>query len=231
MKRTILLLYIALAAIAVNAQTQKLENKGGRYVYAGETVCKKSDKATFGAVVLWALEQKITGIAGNEKSAVEEYDINKMTIKLKPTASRDEESENYYTFQLSLRVGNGKLEYLIEKAKAMPKKIFGALAPISLDKINLVKKPQNKVYIDEFATICDSYASKMIDSIINKDVNLTNWEHIVKGQVVKGMDENEVKMAIGMPERTTENSQRIIWNYASGKIVMFENGLVSGTVN
>lgn len=71
----------------------------------------------------------------------------------------------------------------------------------------------------------------MLDDILNRDINLDNWEAISKGQVVKGMDKDEVMMAIGKPRDITENTQRVMWTYDSGKIVVFENGKVTGILN
>ena len=48
---------------------------------------------------------------------------------------------------------------------------------------------------------------------------------------MKGMNPKEVILAKGKPLTITENSQRIMWSYDSGTIVMIENGIVSGVIN
>ena len=45
------------------------------------------------------------------------------------------------------------------------------------------------------------------------------------------MDPNEVLLSIGKPEDISENTQMVMWTYASGKIVVFEDGKLTGIVN
>ena len=71
----------------------------------------------------------------------------------------------------------------------------------------------------------------MLTEIINADIKLNNWNSIVEGKVVKGMTANEVKLAMGIPLSITENSQRTMWSYVSGTVVMFEKGVVTGVIN
>ena len=117
------------------------------------------------------------------------------------------------------------------KAKCVPNNVLGTFTAINLDKINLEKKPQHKMYIEEFDLVCQKFVKGMLEDILNRDINLDNWEAISKGQVVKGMDQSEVMMAIGKPRDVTENTQRVMWTYATGKIVVFENGKVTGILN
>ena len=166
-----------------------------------------------------------------EQGGANKFDAQSMRLTIMPKLPIEGITERVYTCQLTLSVVKGKLGFLIEKAKCVPNNVLGAIAAINLDKINLAKKPQNKQYIDEFAIVCQSFINDMLSEILNREVNLNNWEAIKKGQVVKGMDQSEVKMAIGKPSDITENTQRVMWTYASGKIVVFENGIVTGMLN
>ncbi|MDD7212140.1 MAG: hypothetical protein PUH31_07315, partial [Prevotella stercorea] len=91
--------------------------------------------------------------------------------------------------------------------------------------------PQYKEYVDKFAVLCDKFMQTMLTEIINADIKLNNWNSIVEGKVVKGMTANEVKLAMGIPLSITENSQRTMWSYVSGAVVMFEKGVVTGVIN
>ena len=229
MNRLFVLIVVQLAiACTINAEEYKLEQINGKYVCMGEVECKHCDNATFGAAVLWALEQAKDE---KEQGGANKFDAQSMRLTIQPKLPIEGITERVYTCQLTLSVVKGKLGFLIEKAKCVPNNVLGAIAAINLDKINLEKKPQNKQYIDEFAIVCQRFINDMLSEILNREVNLNNWEAIKNGQVVKGMDQSEVKMAIGKPRDITENTQRVMWTYASGKIVVFENGIVTGMLN
>ena len=100
-----------------------------------------------------------------------------------------------------------------------------------MDKLNLEKKPQNREYVDKFSVLCSRFMQQTMQEILASKVDLSHWEAIIEGQVVKGMNTNEVILAKGKPLTITENSQRIMWSYESGAIVMIENGIVTGVLN
>lgn len=221
-------LFIFMAVLAVSAQAQQtytLEHKDGRYLCTGEAECTKADKKVFGGAVLWALEQ--AGATEKAKSAIEAYDINKLTLTVKPTMPAGDYN---YIFNLTMQAKDGKLLFLIDRIKCVPKGAFGGLGTINFDRVNLEKKPQQKEYIDRFGSMCDGYVKQMLAEVLGKDMDLTHWEAIVKGQVVKGMTENECLMAAGKPATVTENTQRVQWTYESGMIVVFEEGIVTAVV-
>lgn len=229
MKRCIVMtVMLAVSVCCIWADDYKLENVNGKYLCKGEVDCKYSDNATFGATVLWAL-----GLTKNEneQGAAQKFDKQAKRLTIKPNIVPEGTNEHTYSCQLTIAVIKGKLNFLIEKVKCVPNNVLGTFTAISLDKINLEKKPQNKAYIEEFDLTCQKFVKGMLEDIINRKINLDNWEAISNGQVVKGMDKDEVMMAIGKPRDITENTQRVMWTYASGKIVVFENGKVTGILN
>lgn len=228
MKKLLLLLLLSILCINLQAEnTYKFEKQGNKYVCQGEIDGKEDDKATFGACVLWALEQtKET----DKKSALKKFDLSAMHLTFNPSISLSEVADRKYSFQLILSVNKGKLSFLVQKVKCSPNNVLGMFSSTAIDKIDLQKKPENKVMIDEFTVLCDKYVTEMLRSILSREINLTYWEAAVRGQIVKGMDADEVKMAIGTPEEITENSQRTVWTYADGQMVVFEDGVVTGSL-
>lgn len=216
---------MALLAIQAHAERKyKLENTGGKYVCRGEAACRLDDKETFGSAMLWALEQ---GGKESGKGIMNTYDTGALTITMKPTIDA---GENNYVFNLTIQVGGGRLQFLVEKIKCVPKGMLGGFTTVNFDKVNLEKKPKLKEFIDRFDGLCDSYMQKAVTEIVAKNTDLKNWEAITKGQVVRGMSEKECLMAVGKPSQVTENTQRVQWTYESGMIVVFENGVVTAIV-
>ena len=229
MKRCFVMMAMLAASVCcIWADDYKLEQINGKYLCRGEAECKHSENTTFGATVLWALEQTKTE---KEQGAAQKFDTQSMRLTIKPNIVPEGTTDRSYSCQLTIAVSKGKLSFLIEKAKCVPNNVLGTFTAINLDKINLEKKPQHKMYIEEFDLVCQKFVKGMLEDILNRDINLENSEAISKGQVVKGMDQSEVKMAIGKPRDVTENTQRVMWTYATGKIVVFENGKVTGILN
>lgn len=162
--RKILFLLSAILAMQAHAeQKYKLENIGGKYVCRGEAECRLDDKETFGSAVLWALEQ---GGKENSKGIMETYDAGTLTLVMKPTVDA---GENNYVFSLTMQVSGGRLQFLAEKIKCVPKGVLGGFTTVNFDKVNLEKKPKLKEFIDRFDTICDSYMQKVVTEIVAKD--------------------------------------------------------------
>ncbi len=225
MRNLLFAIMVLLASAAHAGNTYTLENKDGRYFSAGAITIGKQDKEIFGAAVLWALEQ--AGTTEKAKSAIVSYDPNTLKLTLKPSVPSGDYN---YTFLLTMQAKDRKLLYLIEGIRCMPKGVLGAFSTVNFDKVNLTKKPQNKEFIDRFDAILDEYIPIITTAVKGKSMNLTHWEAIVKGQIVKGMTENECLMAAGKPDTVVENTQRTQWTYESGMIVVFENGKVTAVV-
>lgn len=227
MKTVILAVMMILTATFAYAQDgYSLTKEGSSYVCKGAKPCKIDEKTTFGSAALWAIE-KSSNIVENTLKC----DAKKLSLSVSCNIAEDENSDKVYTFQLNIAVNKGKIEFLIKDIKCAPKGVLAVFKTISFDKLNLEKKPQNKEYIDKFSVLCSHFMQQTIQEILDSKVDLSHWEAIIEGQVVKGMNTNEVILAKGKPLTVTENSQRIMWSYESGTIVMIENGIVSGVIN
>ena len=228
MKKSIIAAALALLSLSTAMADGKypVVRDGGSYVCKGEENCRLDDKATFGSVVLWALEN-----SGDAEAANMKCDSKRMTVSMNCSLSENDDADRTYTFHLNMGVKNGKLAFLVNDIKCTPKGVLSMFKTVTLDKLNLEKKPQNKEYVDKFAALCDAFMQKTLSSILSADVNLSHWDAIVEGKVVKGMNLNEVRLAKGNPLTVTENSQRTMWSYESGTVVMIENGVVSGVIN
>lgn len=222
-----LLLSLAFFATAQADGNYTLEKVDGKYVCRGTVSIKKNDRATFGSAVLWTLDQTLDQTA---KNAVKTVNANDLTVSIRPDVKVNDESVQSYSFNLTLKVENGRLHYLISNVKCTPNGFFGSITAVNLDKINTEKKPKQKVLIDKFAALCNEYVPLMISGIKDRNVVISHWDAILQGQVVKGMNGDECILSVGKADTITENPQRTQWQYESGMIIVFENGLVSAVV-
>ena len=207
-------------------ESYTLIKEGNSYSCKGSQPCKYDEKATFGSAALWAIEKSSNIIENTLKC-----DAKKLSLSVGCSIEESENSDKAYTFQLNIGVNKGKIEFLIKDVKCIPKGVMAVFKTVSLDKLNLEKKPQNKEYVDKFSVLCNQFMQQTMKEILGENIDLSHWEAIINGQVVKGMNPNEVILAKGKPLTVTENSQRTMWSYESGSIVMIENGIVSGVIN
>lgn len=227
MKTMILAVMMILSAVFSYAQDGYLLTKeGSSYICEGSKPCKIDEKTTFGSAALWAIEKSSNVVENTLKC-----DAKKLSLSVNCNIAEDENSDKVYTFQLNIAVNKGKIEFLVKDIKCAPKGVLAVFKTVSLDKLNLEKKPQNREYVDKFSVLCSRFMQQTMQEILASNVDLSHWEAIVEGRVVKGMNTNEVILAKGKPLTITENSQRIMWSYESGAIVMIENGIVSGVLN
>lgn len=227
--RHLLVLLLLFTTLYVHAEgNYKLELVDGKYVCQGSSECNTDNKKAFGSAVLWLLEQQLDG---KSNDAHRKIDTKNYTVKARMNLDCDgNEVVQNYTFDLIMRVAGGKLDFNICNIRCTPRNFLAGLTNVSLDKINLTKKPKQKVYIDNFDAVCNKYVSDMLAVIRGTNVDLSHWEAIQQGQVVKGMSENECVLAVGKPDNVTSNSQRVQWQYESGMIIVFEGGKVSAVV-
>lgn len=224
----LIIFLLTLCSDAMAQVTFSMKNDNGKYSCSGCSDCRYDEKNTFGSAVLWTLENELQD---KDMKAGAEFDYGHYVIKTYACVS-DDSKENNYMFTLQMAVGNGKISYLVDDIRCIPQKgVFAAMKVVVFDKLNLKKKPQNQTFVDQFNSLCNNYISKAINNILKINPNIKHWDNIAAGQVVKGMFPNEVKLSKGKPINVSENSQRVVWTYDSGTVVMFENGIVTGVVN
>lgn len=217
---------VIMSAIIATAQGKyQLIKEGDKYICKGTETSERDDHSTFGSIVLWAMDN-----ANADGGNAMKCDIKQQTVSMTCSAADQNENDKTYNFSLTLGVSSGHIEFLVKDVKCAPKGVLSVFKTVALDKLNLTKKPQNKEYVDKFSVVCDNFMRQTINAILESKLKVTHWDAITEGQVVKGMTPEETKLAMGKPLSVTENSQRTIWNYESGAIVMFENNIVSGVI-
>lgn len=226
--RVIAVLTMIMCIDAVAQNEYQLVREGNKYVCKGEITCNMDDKSSFGSAVLWALDNVSQSVSPDDAMIC---DVNKMFLSMKCELSDSGTAGNLYMFCLNITVSNGKLTFLLDNVKCVSKGVLAVFKTVSLDKINLEKKPQQKELIDKFAVLCSQFMQHAVGEIMNTKLSVNHWDAIVAGQVVKGMNANEVKLSRGKPININENVQRTIWTLSSGTVVMFENDIVSGVID
>lgn len=134
--------------------------------------------------------------------------------------------DNTYYCQVVFRIADKKLIYylsdvLIESPAFVMKKVT------PLEKLTPEKKAPHKQTVDDFIQVESSVFNRMFDFIsTNRLSEITHWNEIGIRKPVKGMTEDECRLAFGKPQTILETNGEVQWMYSSSFCLFFKNGCV-----
>ncbi len=136
-------------------------------------------------------------------------------------------NETVYTWLVLVKAENDRLLFAANEidAKYREKGILPRTLP--LEKLNPGSNSRHSELVRQFAEINSIRIHALADAARNaKGLKVNRWDEIARKNVVKGMNELEVKLAIGLPLATRESGERIRWVYPDNFVVLFEKGQV-----
>ena len=182
------------------------------------------DDLIFTNAYLWVLDNVCT--VGKE--GMTDIDTENKKFKFNVTLSSLESSKlsNHYNIEVSVKILSGKLVFYISDIWVEPQlglmKKTTALSSLKPD-----VKAKDKEITDDFVRSESSLLNKMFSYInINDTQKIVHWKEIASGDVVKGMNEDEVRLALGKPRAVTDSGKEVQWMYSSSLYVFFKNGKV-----
>lgn len=184
-------------------------------------------EAIFVNVLLWIIDNKNPL---NDKIASLDTASKRVMITRKKVAK--EESDNSYDFDIALQAGDQLLSFFVSDIK-VNYKLKGLIPKASaLEKLNPQEKEVDRAMIEELSWLVSDFINSVRIAINeNQAMAVTHWNEIQKGEVVKGMNYTEVKLAAGKPhsERASSNN-KIKWMFDNNMVVIFENAVVCNVV-
>lgn len=184
-----------------------------------------SDETIFANAMLWAVENICT------KNRDGLFDINieqkKFSANLELSSLPELEQNSLYYCKLNLRVAEGKLVFyvsdiMIESSILMIKKTT------PLEKLNPEKKAAHKEAIDAYVQTISAVLNQLFDFVNkNNPGTISHWKKITYSTPIKGMTENECRLAFGKPQSVRDMGDEVQWMYSSSFYLFFKNGRVS----
>lgn len=183
-----------------------------------------SNEKIFTNTMLWAIEN----ICPQLRDGITKVDIPNKSFNCDFTLGSIAGSgqENIYYVKGIFRVADGKLLYylsdvLIESSSFIFKKVT------PLEKLTPEKKASHQRIIDDFIASESLMLNKIFDFITtNQPAPITHWDDIAIRRPVKGMNEDECRLAFGKPQTVLETDGEVQWMYSSSFFLFFRNGLV-----
>ena len=209
-----LLIGIILPAMAQTFTEQKktypVSADGSKYVVSGFTsFSPASDEHIYANALLWTVEN----VCPKLREGITEANVpaKSFSCDLVLASQADSKQNNTYYCKAIFRVAEGKLVYylsdvLIESSVLVMKKVT------AMEKLQPEKKASHK---------------RMFDFIATHQLSpITHWNEISIGKPVKGMTEDECRLAFGKPQTVLESNGEVQWMYSSSFYVFFKNGRV-----
>ena len=167
-----------------------------------------------------------------QKENIESIDFAKKCFVMKQYIKSTQEVDVTYKCSTKFQIAEDNLSFLSFDIVYESKNIFKELKDTPFEKLDTKKKPNHKIYIDEFTAGNSLFLSGMFKFIqTNQYPPVTHWEDISKGKVVKGMTETECKLAAGKPVHVRIMGNKVRWMFNNDFIVLFEDGKVSSVLN
>lgn len=149
------------------------------------------------------------------------------TCNLALTSPEGSGQKSTYYCRAIFRVAEGKLTYYLSNITVeAPILVIKKITP--MEKLNPEKKEAHRQIMDDFV-VSGSAVAKLIYSILslsNRPSAITHWQEISIGKPVKGMTEDECRLAFGKPQTVMEANGEVQWMYNSSFYLFFKDGHV-----
>lgn len=223
------LLWLTLPTVAQNftemGKKYLLSQEGGKYVVSGFVpFANVEDEDIYANALLWTIEN----VCPRLKEGITEMNVTakSFTCNLVLTSPEGSGQNGTYYCRAIFRVAEGKLTYYFSNITVeAPILVIKKITPI--EKLNPDKKETHRQTMDDFVVSESRLLNKMFDFVAtNSPTTITHWQEIGIGKPVKGMTEDECRLAFGKPQTVMETNGEVQWMYNSSFYLFFKDGRV-----
>lgn len=231
-KRLWMLCLLGIWASAALAQTYTetgavypLTADGDKYAVNGfVSFGNQPDEAIYAKAFLWAVEN----ICPKQLDGITEADAagKSFACEVVLGSMADSDVKNIYYARCIFRAAGGKLIYyisdiLVESSASLMKKV------VALEKLTPEKKASHKRTFDDFIRTESFMLNKLFDFVASYPLSpITHWKEIAIRKPVKGMTQDECRLAFGKPQSILETNGEVQWMYTSSFYLFFKGGRV-----
>lgn len=206
-------------------KTYPLTTDGNKYVVSGFIPFPhQKDEEVYANALLWTIEN----ICPKLREGMTEVHVSakSFTCDLTLASKAGSNLKNTYYCQAIFRVADGKLTYYLSNILIeAPILVMRKVTP--MEKLSPNKKEAHKQTMDDFVQTESLLLNKMFDFIGTHSLSpITHWSEISTQKPVKGMTEDECRLAFGKPLTIMETGGEIQWMYSSSFYLFFKEGRV-----
>lgn len=231
-QRLLILVYSLVCILPISSQTfteigkvYPINTDGKKYVISGFVPFSHlNDEDIYANTLLWTIEN----ICPKLREGIADINIPNKSFSCNLTLGSLAGSgqNNIFYGQATFRVADGKLVYYIsnisiESSTLVMKKVT------LMEKLTPEKKESHKQTMDDFAQSASLALNKLFDFVTtHKHTEITHWSEINISKPVKGMTEDECRLAFGKPQTILETNGETQWMYSSSFYLFFKEGNV-----
>ncbi|MDE6347649.1 MAG: hypothetical protein K2L60_03065 [Bacteroides sp.] len=184
-----------------------------------------TDENVYANALLWVVEN----ICPQLQEGITEISIpsRKFSCQLSFESSSGAKQKSIYYANATFRVTDSKLIYhltdiMVESNSLIIKKI----TPI--EKLTPEKKLSHKQMTDGFVQLSSNLLNQLFDFVgTHQLMPITHWKDISIRRPVKGMTEDECRLAFGKPQSVMDTNGEVQWMYSTSFYLFFKNGRVN----
>ena len=207
-----------------SGKTYKLEYLNNAYYISGlETIYGLTDEMIFVNTLSWMIQQGKV-----EKEFVKEVDYKNMRAVYEQPIESAKSSSTSYKFTMTLQVAGETISFTISDVEAVHTGLLNSYRSTAFNKMSPDKNKKQAETIKDFEKVM----SKRICALLNfieagKAQKVTHWDEVLRGNVVKGMNETECLLSLGKPMINDMTGGKTRWVYDARTYIFFEAGKVS----
>jgi hypothetical protein len=210
------------------AQQYDFSVENDRRVVTGFVSFSKSDQSIFADALIWATDN-ISPKAHENLSDIN-FTTNSFSCNLTLAEEGESKTKNIYYCKLKLKVNEGRLVFYISDI-TVQSTILIAKKLTSIDKLQPEKKASHQDILKEFVWLESKILNGLFDFVDTYKLStISHMNEIKIGKPVKGMNEDECKLAFGKPQAVLESDGEVQWMYNSSFYLFFQNGKISSFI-
>lgn len=136
-----------------------------------------------------------------------------------------------FACETAFQVVDGMLSFVTYNIQTAYKEKGILPRKMAIEKLKPQEKEQHKNVVETFSYVNSKFLQEMVEYVKSaQNQPVTHWEEIETSDVVKGMNETEVKLAAGRPSTVREQGNKTRWMYSNTFVVVFTDGVVTTVV-
>lgn len=186
-----------------------------------------SDEDIFVGALVYAFDHlnKETDVVETIESSAKHFVVSRYDVYGK---GRDEME---FACETAFQVADGMLSFVTYDIQTSYKEKGILPRKMAIEKLKPQEKEQHKNVVETFSYVNSKFLQEMVEYVKSvQNQTVTHWKEIEAGDVVKGMDETEVKLAAGRPSTVREQGNKTRWMYSNTFVVVFTDGVVTTVV-
>jgi hypothetical protein len=206
------------------AQQYNLSDEGEKKVVTGFVSFSKNDQSIFANSLLWAIEN----ISSKERENLRDINFNTNSFSSNLILSSEDGSKqkNTYYCKLKLKVNEGRLVFHISDIM-IESTVLIAKKQTRIEKLQPEKKVAHQDVIDDFVGLESKVLNSLFDYVNTYKLStISHMDEVKMGIPVKGMNEDECRLAFGKPQVVLESNGEVQWMYSSSFYIFFRSGKV-----